>query len=182
MRLLICSDKVCYTLLKDSYWLHHLSCIHCRVFAHFICTVCSQTDEVSVAAGLCFNEWMKGADVICCDWCFYVSASWIRPYVGAGCWSCPWSDSPHQAVIFLQDVVTLGYNCVSSFDSVALCAAVQHHWWRGRRRPVELLYPGSFSVSLWQGDGVFWRWMSGLLVTKLFVSRLSSRSFLQDTL
>ncbi len=77
-RLLICSDKVCSTLLKDSF-------NGCAPSEHFSLSCfrslkprldCYQTDDVSKGAGLCFNEGMKGADVIGCDWCwcFYLSA------------------------------------------------------------------------------------------------------------
>lgn len=153
--------------------------MRCRVFAHFSCTACYQTDDVSAAAGLCFNEWMTGADVICCDWCVCLSASWIRLHIVA----VHEVIFPHQAVIFLQDVVTL-----SSFDSVASCACCST-WpmkegggggWSCCVLVLSVSAEQSFSVSLWQGDGVFRRWMSGILVAKLFASRLSSWSSLQE--
>ncbi len=75
---LICSDKVCSTLLKDSFNgrapSEHFSLSCFRSLKPRL--DCYQTDDVSKGAGLCFNEGMKGADVIGCDWCwcFYLSA------------------------------------------------------------------------------------------------------------
>lgn len=68
------------------------------------------------------------------------ATQWIILCVGAG-----WREEadiavhvnyfPHQTEIFPQDVVILGYNCVSSSDSVALlcCSTdveVDGGWWR----------------------------------------------------
>lgn len=183
MGLLICPDKVCYTLLRihhDSIIFHACVAEYLHISAALLVTklmTCQRQQVSALMSGWQELMWFAVTDVSVClrrglDCMLERVVVAVHEVI-----------FPHQAVIFLQDVVTL-----SSFDSVASCACCST-WpmkegggggWSCCVLVLSVSAEQSFSVSLWQGDAVFRRWMSGILVTKLFASRLSSWSSLQE--
>lgn len=123
---------------------HTLVCFVTRLM------MCQRTEEFTRKEGV------KGADVIGCEWrwCQLGTKSLTVDWLDAGWCSCPWSYFPHQAVIFLQVLVVTVSAALTVWPWCP--AAAQHHWCRGRRRPVEALHPASLSVH-WTISVLLWQ-------------------------